>query len=191
MLKYLVILLVACRLPHVDPELRPGWAQRTTDVRVTSSCDEYGNSGTSSGVIISERHVLTAAHAVGCSTIPTVRVHLSTGRTLRVVVERDDILFGGGDDVARLEIASAERFGLTHIPPPVLDTLHGGETVCLPNGCGRLWPYDPEMIQVGSFPGDSGTAVYNVEGALIGLVVRSDGVWTRIQPLTPYWLEGT
>ena len=189
-MRYLLILLFACRLPHVNPELRAPWAQWGTDVRVESSCDEFGNSGTSSGVIISERHVLTAAHSVGCSALPDVHVYLQDGRRLRMVVERDDLLFGNGADIARLEIASAEYFDLG-IAPPVLGTLEVGDTVCLAAGCGRVSPYEAGLVEVPSEPGDSGRGVYDWYGRLLGIVVRTDGHWTRIEPVSAYWLEGT
>jgi hypothetical protein len=190
MYKLLLILLVACRLPHIEPAPRMPWQQHASDVRVESSCGEFGNNGSGSGVIISERHVLTAAHVVSCSSLPYVHVTLASGRRLRMIVERDDLMFGSGTDVARLEIASAEWFDVG-IAPPALGTLVGGMTVCLMAGCGRAYPYDRGLVEVPSSPGDSGLGVYDWYGRLLGIVVRTDGHWTRIEPISTYWLEGT
>ena len=188
----------ACiRLPHVPPEPRAPQVQRLTDVRVTSSCsgdtdDPWSSDGSAAGVIVSERHVLTAAHVVRCPALPTVRVYLRDGTMFRMVVERDDAMFprGAGSDIARLEIASAERFGL-NVPPPELGLTDGGMTVCLPQGCARTSFYETNFVEIESKPGDSGTGVYDPDGRLLGLVVSTRGGWTRIEPVGAYWLEGT
>ena len=218
-MKKLILLLpvlFSCTLPHVDPRPREPDDATLATVTIESSCSEadpfntgpdvlpghhgpdisWHASDVGTGVVISENRVLTAAHVVECAIIPTVHVTLSNGRVLRMNVERDDAMFGAGADIARLEMASADTFGLG-IAPPALDgtagrwcalTTHG--QVCA-NGSGNLMTpdkYDDDRTR----SGDSGSGVYNAEtGGLVGLVVAGDGTSTRIVRVGAYWLEGT
>jgi len=119
-----------------------------------------------------------------------------------MVVERDDAMFGSGTDVARLEIASADRFHLDIAPPALADDSHVGEEYCVETLHGRLCgsrDHYHENIVLGAKGvrnGDSGSPVFNDAGRLVGLEVSSgkmtDGtVFFRYVTITPYWLEGT
>src|ERR1700690_2905214 len=96
----LVLLTFSCvNLPHLEPKVRTSAGQYATVVWITSECTEEdpfntepgvmpGHHGpdfdwgsrSGSGVLISDRHVLTAAHVVRCPVIPTVYIHLLDGR---------------------------------------------------------------------------------------------------------------
>ena len=210
------VYLSACSYPHVAPRLRLEPDAERATVSIESTCQEADPFNTPAGVIpghrgpaatwhpsdvgtgvaISEHYVLTAAHVVECAVIPIVHVTLPSGEVVRVNVERDDAMFGSGQDIARLQIASAGDFGLG-ITPPVLDdypgrwcamTTHG--QVCA-GGTGDLMTpdqYDDERTR----SGDSGSGVYNAQsGGLVGIVVAGDGTVTRIARVGASWLEGT
>lgn len=207
------LVLAGCRLPHVDPVPRPPGVAEDAVVALTVGCEfdvedvwmsaMMDTSMRATGVIISERHVLTAAHAVRCPNIPIVHVALADGRRLRTVVERDDAMFGGGTDVARLEIASALNFDL-NIPPPALRFNVGSgesETVCaavirargVTWTCGTYTAPSNKVYGMHVDFGDSGAGVYDIYGQLVGIVVRKavDDSFAVVQPIGPYWLEGT
>jgi hypothetical protein len=206
---FLVVALAACvHLPHVDPKPRsPDDAQRavvTLEVTCTSpgfpvgeneyETDEWSPARSGTGVVISERHILTAAHVVACPTIPQVTAYLSDGRRFMVDVIRDDAAFGDGADIAELESASAENFGL-HLAPPALGYPIAGHALAfigVHRGVGAY--FDHGIVRdMKSYPGDSGAGVYDEYGQLVGLVSKraNDGSYTRIVPLTKAWLEGT
>ena len=210
----LLVLFSACvRLAHIEPESRTVQTRRLATVRVLVSCnpfpatppsagdtdadhwfedESFATSKWATGVIISERHVLTAGHAVGCLSIPEADVYLLNGKHMHMAVTHDDIVFGQGQDVGRLEIASADRFH-TYIKPPKLAgtestawcayTLHG---VLCGKGSRFHWTLDVETKK-----GDSGSAVYDEFGDLVGIVVRSGKDYTIVQPIEARWLEGT
>ncbi|HUS27615.1 MAG TPA: hypothetical protein VMZ53_03880 [Kofleriaceae bacterium] len=212
---FLLLALVACRLPHVEPALRSSHDQRQALAAITVSCTspdpfagspdvpndptpeafpiEWNVPHQATGVVISDRHVLTAAHAVMCGAIPQADVQLANGAH-HVVVERDDRMFphrSEETDVARLELFHAGRFDLG-IRPPVIRDARGGEPCCAETlrgeTCGRIDPYHlGYALGLDIRPGDSGAPLY-CDGALVGLVTTDAG---RFEPLTPYWMEGT
>lgn len=214
----LLIALVACRLPHVEPARRDDSSQRATIVAIHTSCSEQDPLATTdpttgqplasltewrpatdaTGVIISERHVLTAAHAVMCPVIPSVVVQFASGAR-QASVERDDDMFPRGTptDIARLELSAANGFGL-HVAPPIIRDARGGETCCAEtlhgSLCGRIDPYDTTRLNAaGARDLDSGAPVY-CSGVLVGLEVRSPDEnpdHMHFVPLTSYWMEGT
>lgn len=195
-MKYAIIaLLVACRLPHVDPLPRAPDAAEATLVQVDVICqDDWGEwpGAYGTGVIISERHVLTAAHVVECPLLPDVRVTLPGGRKVRMVVDRDDRMFGSGRDLARLEIYSAERFGLG-IAPPALAPLTWEGPVYMQRPVSRVYGtlVRSTLLDVWAWPGESGSPVYTEDGLLTGILVRAGSGYAEIQRISPYWLEGT
>lgn len=188
-------LLGACvSLPHVDPDPRTVTEAGLTAVRVRAQCswdfDKPVRYGT--GVMISERHVLTAQHVVECPDIPDVHVGLSSGRVLRMVVTEEDRVA----DISRLEILSADRFRVDVAPPTL------GYPRVWDDSCAALaWPYGShacgpymgdDIVSIPLKKGSSGAGVYTQHGHLIGIVIRGDGEsYTRISPVTAKWLSGT
>lgn len=198
-------------LPHVDAKPRPMSTRLASVVRVDSFCNENDpfalpnqagythdgklnfTGGSGSGVVIDERHVLTAYHVIGCPVVAIVHVVLSDGRNFRMYVDKED----PEHDMARLVIASAENFGL-NIPPPTRGPIPKyGDAICtavayplLGGACGTVStvndpystkhlpaPFDAILfgdIGVTSLivSGNSGGPVYDVGGNLIGLVVE-------------------
>ena len=211
----LLLCLAGCSLfplKHVDPAQRAAGAQDGTIVRVDIDCSEpfpfkTGEPGdpnlfepdivwigprTATGVVVSERHVLTVAHAVFCPTIPTAVVTMPSGKQWRVDVTIDAGMFGDGTDLARLElVGDADRFDLG-VAPPKLGRI--GDRACVltrrGRACGDLHgPY----VDAPTYKGDSGSPVYDMGGDLIGLVTSGDDdhTVTRFVRVTPWWLKGT
>lgn len=184
--------LSACvHLPRVAPAPRTEAERTLTTVRIESSCGGFVDDGdhVGTGVIISERHVLTAAHVVACSSIPVVHVtYRQNGKTKRqrMVVTRED----SDRDVARLELASADRFRL-NVAPPVVRTPDPGQRVCaeLPRlmgidaSCGSIVSDWSVARKMSTRPGDSGAPIFDDTGTLVGLVSAS-GISTANHPYT-------
>lgn len=210
----LLLTLASClRLPHVESQLRAPQHQAATIVSIESDCsdpdpfpssDPAGNKLDNAihwgrargvGVVISEAHVLTAAHVVDCGpTIPNVVVTLPSGRRLRMLVERDERIFGDGRDLARLVMASGSTFDL-HIAPPVLATSEPGDAVLFGRAHGVARGRG-EVTRVGGAsvgPGWSGMPVYRDDGALLGIVTGGDtsAAFVTYEPLDASWLKGT
>lgn len=147
----LICFVVACvSLPHVAPALRSPAQQQVATVRITTSCGDWGG-GYASGVVLTERHILTAAHVVRCPYVPNVRAHFSDGRVFSVSVIRDDAMFGGGTDLAILESSSAENFSLGVAPP-------------------TIGHFPTDRLDTRAVPGQSGSGVYS-DGFLVGIVI--------------------
>lgn len=217
-----IVLLTACaHIPHVDPTSRNIDQEDRSIVALYISCSEPdpfntdmmtmpGHHGDdivwhpgvrATGVAISERHVLTAAHNVSCPIIPSIHAVLSTGRAVRMVVTEDDTMFHSGSgpetDLARLEILTADTLDLD-IPPPKLAntktfgpydrwcavTLHG-------RACGTINSDSETMFSAVTRVGDSGAPVYDESGNLVGLVTAGSKNSTVIVPVTQNWLRGT
>lgn len=191
-MKYLLLLcLTACAtLPHVEPQTRDSTQQAQTTVTVQSYCDGQGGRGT--GVIISERHVLTAHHVVRCAKIPRVYVTLSNGDRHRVYVTRENTT----QDIAKLEISHAGRFGLDIAPPKLEPAYYPDENdaacVHVNDGMECGFRLSPNTLALRLRPGDSGSPVYDND-YLVGLVTRDHPRknLTIITLITEDWLEGT
>jgi hypothetical protein len=210
----LCLVLTACiHLPHIDPAPREHVDALLTAVELDVWCGDIASGGRSgSGVIISERHVLTAYHLVKCAEIPTVKAHYTNAsgeHTLTLVVTRED----PDADIARLEIFSAEHFRAEIAPPALGDAVSNEMACAYPSGtqhyqavCGVV-SSDATLVRgMATVHGDSGAGVYasglslddggqytGKGGKLIGIVVRAadDGSYTRIAPVDASWLEGT
>lgn len=189
----LAFMVFGCvRLAHVEPQIRLYHEASDTVVEVESRCGYDSTFHAGQGVIISERHVLTAAHVVSCPDIPQVWVTLKDGTRHRAVVTRED----NNADIARVELIHAGRFGLD-IPPPLLAPVpydvDENDYVCLytytqePQCVLRI---SPTLIAIRVSHGTSGAPVYD-NGQLVGLVIRDTYSATRITLVTPEWLEGT
>lgn len=161
------------------------------------------------GVIISERYVLTVAHNVKCAVIPTVRVYITgTDNVFLMEVVRDGSFEKRGQDLAKLEIATLERFHVD-VPPPYLapdsKDEYDDENFCISSlrqiSCGtannmfaKNYTDVPVDFNIMSLPGDSGSATYDNIGRLIGLVQKggkqdNGAGFTHIERVTPDWLR--
>lgn len=212
LLLLLLLSLAACfPLQHVDPAPRAAGAQDGTVVRVDVDCSEPApfktgdpddprapdpdivwRVGYGTGVVVSEKHVLTAAHVVFCPVIPTSWITLPDGRRFQADVTIDAAMFGDGTDIARLElVGDADRFNLG-VAPPALG--REGDHACIltlrGRACGRLHGM---YVDAPTYPGDSGSPVYDTRGHLVGLAVAGDATHTttRFVRVTPWWLKGT
>jgi S1-C subfamily serine protease len=213
---FLLIAVMSCmRLVHVDPALRDKAQSEDTLVHLYITCSEpypfksgdptdpanlepdivwYGPR-VATGIIISERQILTAAHAVTCPTFPRVIATLSDGRKFQMAVTEDDIMFGQGKDIARLEIATAEYFHI-NIPPPLLgDVLPGEDVVAYEwkRGCIPGKYKGNNLFDLSSYPGDSGAPIFNMRGQLVGLISQGSTPLslTKREVVEPRWLNGT
>lgn len=214
--------LTACgNLQHINPAPRTDVQQRLALVRVHSDCvedlltpppgmnaeiaailgvhdtKEWFPSKFSTGVVISEAHVVTAGHAVTCPVIPAVTA-TSTRGTFSMLVEREENNFGDGRDLARLRMTAAyDRFGVNVAPPLLGPPPAAGDVVCVDilrnktaqTSCGEALSRHAARIPTQS--GDSGAPVYDVQGRLLGIVVRGNGVDTVWEQIDPTFLQGT
>ncbi len=204
-MRHLALLLLAgcVRLAHVEPAPRDSINRGWTAVRITSKCGWNGISHEGQGVLISERHALTAYHVVGCAEIPRVWITTHDGYRHRAVVTEEHPRAG----IAKLELAHAGRFGF-NIPPPALagpwyPSEYVTDDLCAeiadePPVCGRRLEQD--LFEVRLEHGDSGAGVYDDNGYLVGLVSKDvlpdPGVrgWrraARVAIVGVTWLNGT
>lgn len=176
----LAAILASCaHLPHVDPAPRAPDAIARATMDVLAECtpmfgDDYSapppdRRGTA--VVIDERHAITAYHVAHCPFGQRVTGWLSTGRRVMLHVDRED----EGADLARLEIATADNFGI-HVAPPVVGAARAGDGACSAawgaTRCGVVGSSGAAIA--GSWltvPGDSGSGLY-VGGELVGIMVR-------------------
>lgn len=197
---YLILLAACGTLPHITPAPRDGAAQHATVVKVTSNCEQPTNladysfyeSKTATGVVVSGKHVITAAHVVRCAQIPSVRITFADGEEMPMWVERDDAMFGDGKDLSRLVVKGAyDR--ISTVPPPKLGYADPGDVACIqfadrPSACGRV--LHKHRLDIATRPGDSGAPVY-VGEILVGVVTHGNGHTTVYLPADVSWLEGT
>jgi hypothetical protein len=208
-MRFLILLMTACvNLPYRAPQPRTGLDRSALVVRVQSSCGEsdpfpppgvlgdipsaprdwiqWAPDRGATGVIIDDRHVLTAAHAVECAVIPSTEIWLPNkrgwghrdGEWFHTWVERDFGMFpgrGAESDLALLVSASAENFD-TSAAPPVLGAPRIGDPICVETlhdeECG-YWS-SGGWIDVPSRPGDSGAPAFDEQGMLVGIVQGTD-----------------
>lgn len=180
------ILATCASCAHLAPTpatLRYHDEQERTTVKVETMCldgdifsgDPMGiHGGRGSGVIVTERHVLTARHVVDCGAgIATVYVTTFEGKRYRAVVERED----ADQDVARLVLMQAGNFNLG-VKQPVVGTVLGGEAVCLSAAvpqrewsCGSVTAVGSNVRHTAlTHAGNSGAGMY-ADGRLVGIVI--------------------
>lgn len=195
-------LCISCmQLAHVAPQPRSSNQAHRATVRVEVECGEswgidrvarvdWTPDKLGTGVAISERHVLTAAHVVACPTIPSVHVVTADGRRFMARVERDAATFEDGRDLAR--IYTIENMGLGIAPPAINPYFgNGASTVAVygresPTG----WWSGANEVPAQTQRGDSGAGIY-VHGKLIGIVTRSGEGFSKFEPVDASWMEGT
>lgn len=178
-------------IPHVDPLPRTEGQRTVTSIRIGSVCDYTGEMNLGSAVIISERHAITALHVVDCPSIPTVHIVRPDGRFDRMTVTREDRT----NDLALLEISSADRFRI-NVAPPTLGYGKWGDQVCVatpwgssPRICGEY--LGGNVMGVTTPHGTSGAPAYTDDGHLIGIVIKAGEDHTRLAPITSPWLNET
>jgi hypothetical protein len=193
----LLLLLTSCnqwiRSSSPPAERRGLDRQRASAVKVIATCDPFDDGGeirSGTGVIVSEWQVLTALHIVDCTAaIAQIRVMSPDGRWRRFAPEKEwvfDIL-PGRDGIARIQLASADtlqpRIGppsLAQYPALELETffIQSAEPkwqTILGESTGRR--YGDPVSSLGAVityyaeteEGDSGSAVYDINGDLYGI----------------------
>lgn len=196
MTKLLVLLFVLAgcpRLPNIPHQSRDRLAQRASAVHLSIACGD--KQAKASGVLLSDRHIATAAHAVECAEIPYVIADFYDGSHSIVRVVRDERMYGDGTDVAILESANYVNFELNVAPPELGDGFDtdAGFVWCATSffstWCGKAMPIWNQFY-VQSYPGDSGAGVYDQAGRLVGIVVRGFNNVTQIEPSHQNWLRG-
>lgn len=187
MTRLLLCALLACgSLPHVEPKARDAHTAARAAVDIHVECEPYRDPSRGRGVLISERHILTAAHLVRCPDHPVVRVTLYDGRSMRAYVQRDEATFEGKrDGLARLvAVEPLRRF----IAPPEIGGSDRWFTIARRSG---TVSGDRHAIAHFFGPGDSGAAVYTSSGLLVGILLGGSSTDLEIAPVDPTWLEGT
>lgn len=192
-----LLAVVACvHMAPVAPEARTSAMRTVTAVHIESEC---GSKKVGTGVIISSRHVLTAAHTVACAGLPLVHVTYvenGTEERLRMYVTKEDDKTG----IAQLEIASAETFSKS-IRPPVLRLPDPGNKVCAnlvtsdqSVACGTVSSTWTVVKRMATREADLGAPVYTDEGVLVGIVSNrgssETSQYTWIAPVDGRWLRG-
>lgn len=180
-LSMFVVLAPGCcaGLRAVQEDSRTPDGQAMTAVEVVSACPvQDGRLVVSfgSGVIVSPRVALTAAHVVRCNgdTHAAIVVRYPGGE-----VKARAVLLDLDGDVARLELAGPLRVEPARIgPPPDID-----DRVCLVASvpargrrCGVVERYAAPPGNVRhdalTLPGNSGSGVYDEAGRLVGIVTH-------------------
>lgn len=178
-------------MPNIPATTRSHLWQETAIVEVQVSCTEHDPFATDdspnnfndivwseksgSGVILDERHVLTANHVTSCPVIPEVRLGLANGTVRQAMVEKESY----DKDVSELVLASTDNFGFGIAPPSIVPSPAIGEPLCLASSlptrgwsCGNIEEIKDGRVRFGAISkhGNSGSAVYDVEGHLIGIM---------------------
>lgn len=176
----LVLALVSAGCNHYpEPKFPRTPAQMIdTAVVVQTEC------GIGSGVLVDARRVYTAYHVVNCGTFQkarlatSVKVHLQNGAVYVAAFDAVD----ASRDLARLRLPSA----VEHVRPLIVARATQGQVVCavtawpdLEAHCGIVGSKTRPRVEgdvhirgANLWLGNSGSGVYNTDGALVGIVVR-------------------
>lgn len=204
----LTLTLTACNqwVRPTPPPASPRSIQDQWDaaVKIESSCDPFedgGRAGIGTGVMVSDWQVLTALHVVDCqSAIAQIKVTTSTGQRYRFAPEKEWVLksLKERDGIARIQLLSADTLSPRVRPP----TLHEGPVVMdeplymqvtQPKQEERVmhatgWAYGGEsyggttITYTGiSESGNSGAALYDIEGAITSIHLGSSGEPARLK----------
>jgi hypothetical protein len=158
--------------------------QHNAAVKVETTCGDSVHWGT--GVIVSDEYVLTANHVVQCAIIPGIplyvppdKITVDPGDGTKREVSLEMHFDGPERDVARLRTvgSSLEDFSS---PVRIGAMPELGDKVCEASAVPR-WTYRCGTVQVSDGyiriemrveHGNSGSALYNARGELVGIVVQ-------------------
>jgi hypothetical protein len=187
-----LLALASCSLPLAPAgyATAPAAAQYTSSVRITSTCD--GLTGYGSGVAITSRHVITAAHVVACTGDALITATTRDGRTSLVSID----LAAAGVDVVRL-VADGVKRPFQHWAEVTSQHPLTGSAVCLVAAseghapvrrCGDAGGLVEGglLIAVPGYPGNSGGAVFDGEGRVVGVVQQGRRDYAVAIPV-PAW----
>lgn len=154
----ILALVASCAsYPRMAPSAWSTYEQTANVVRVSTRC------GWSTGVAITERHVVTAAHAVNCAmTLDQAFEDAGTGAASDISIEFPDHDFFHAyvvktlpGDVAVLEVFQVLNFDRNIVPPVISN---------------EWWTVEPKRY---TRPGDSGAPIYGKDGSLVGIVTTA------------------
>lgn len=168
--------------------------ERTLTVQISVRCENFpaGAEVWGSGAVISPTEILTAAHVVDCQ-IPDPKTGQPvgpSGKPTRILVSQPDhigrpmrlIVSFVTNDLARLRIADdGEFYGFA---PARIAGVKQGDVVCVSTGvprrdvrCGLVEEKTTRQsgdvsISMPGYPGNSGSAVYDLKGRLVGVLTQ-------------------
>lgn len=168
---------VAPRLPRVSGPVETPRQQEEGSVDINVTCPD-GKKYAGSGVVVGRQEVVTAAHVVTCDEgrPPTMVQVDASGHGVWLAATTDVVL--PMRDIARVHVLGdlAEWYHpITLAPEPEI-----GDELCeaaveprWDYRCGKVESVDDMHVRVSMViePGNSGAAVYDVEGRLVGFTV--------------------
>lgn len=175
------LLLVSCSTPYWN---RP--VQQRASVIVGVICADSSNSG-GSGVVINNRHILTAKHVVSRCPNELFDIWVLTANNRVVHVSYDK---ASNDDVVRLFASYDFATSVPAVGNPQL-----GDKVCVvfPRRkwlytCGSIIKTIPNRIvlDIVAEPGDSGSAVFDSKGNVVGIVSAGTDTTTWAVPISQW-----
>lgn len=191
-----LLLLQSCAAPH-EKLVSPRSARYLSSlaVEISAKCiDEKGEERVAwgSGVLISNRYIITAAHVVNDCEQPNVMI-----RTQDMKVYPVEVAYLSGDDTAYLRLG--EGLTLAHkFTPPKFGEIGEGDQLCFSAGvpdrsisCGEVTDVTerlpPGNIQhtAHTIPGNSGSGVFNDKNELVGIVTHTR--WDKGGLATSLW----
>ena len=156
--------------------------QKQSAVSVNVFCAKGGFSG--SGVIISNKYVITAKHVLKCKDeLRTIHVKTFDGEVFEAVFDKEV-----QDDVARLFVTSSDFRNSVFLT----ETVSVGDTVCAvfprrgyKQFCGAVTKKFTDRIHAkisGEF-GDSGSPLFDEDGRIVGILVTRYGEFVTAVPV--------